>query len=40
MDRFFSIRLIGDMNIAGEGNGRIQQQDTRPAPAGLLSFEF
>ena len=40
MDWIFSIRLIGDMNIARRRIGKIRPQDTRPASAGLRSFEF
>ena len=40
MDWIFSIRLTGDINIAGRRNGKIQPQDIHPATAGLQSFEF
>ena len=40
VDWIFSIRLIGDMNIAGMRSGKIQPQNNRPAIAGLRSFEF
>jgi len=40
VDWIFSILLTGDMNIAGRRIGKIRTQDTRPASAGLRSFEF
>ncbi len=40
MDWIFSIRLTGDINIAGMRSGKIQPQDIHPATAGLRSFEF
>jgi hypothetical protein len=40
VDWIFSIRLIGDTRIAGRRNGKRLTQDTRPAIAGLRSFEF
>ena len=40
VDWIFSIRLTGDMNIAGRKNGKIQPQNIHPATAGLRYFEF
>ena len=40
VDWIFSIRLTGDINIAGRRSGKIQPQDIHPATAGLRSFEF
>ncbi len=38
VDWIFSIRLAGDMSIAGRSSGKIQPQDIHPATAGLRSI--